>query len=106
MPSIESDGHSRGNPRIYELIENAPREGTGVSPTIFAFAQFVDFLKISLRRAFHLRIEPHEVTPSERVALEKAGVTEPTFQAFLSWRRSMVFAFATLVIPLILTLNN
>ena len=25
--AIESSGHSRGNPRIYELIENAPRLG-------------------------------------------------------------------------------
>ena len=24
---IESDGHSRGNPRLYELIEHAPKTG-------------------------------------------------------------------------------
>ena len=24
---IESDGHSRGNPRLYELIEDAPKTG-------------------------------------------------------------------------------
>ena len=47
MPAIESDGHSPGNPRIYELIEAAPREGTGLSPTIFAFSQLVDFFKIA-----------------------------------------------------------
>jgi hypothetical protein len=76
----------------------APAPAPAVAPT--ADQGFVDFLKLSLRRAFHLRIEPHEVTASERAALERAGVTEPTFQAFLSWRRSMVFAFATLVIPL------
>ena len=47
MPAIESDGHGRGNHRIYELIENAPREGTGKSPTIFAFSQLVDFFKVA-----------------------------------------------------------
>lgn len=44
MP-IESDGHSRGNPRMYELIENAPR--TGRSPTVFAFPQLVEFMKVA-----------------------------------------------------------
>lgn len=44
MP-IESDGHSQGNPRTYELIENAPREGA--SPTIWAFPQFVEWLKVA-----------------------------------------------------------
>ena len=36
-----------GNPRIYELIEHAPREGTGLSPTIFAFPQLVDYFKVA-----------------------------------------------------------
>ena len=44
MP-IESDGHSRGNPRRYELIENAPK--TGRSPTIWAFPQLVEFMKVA-----------------------------------------------------------
>ena len=44
MP-IESDGHSRGNPRMYELFENAPQ--TGKSPTVWAFGAFVDFLKVA-----------------------------------------------------------
>ncbi len=61
---------------------------------------FIAFLKLSLSRAFHLRIEPDEVTPFERVQLERAGITEPSFQAFLAWRRSLLFAFATLVLPL------
>lgn len=42
---IESDGHSRGNPRMYELFENAPKEGK--SPTVWAFGQFVEFLKVA-----------------------------------------------------------
>ena len=44
MP-IESDGHSKDNPRLYELIENAPK--TGKSPTVWAWPQLVDYLKIA-----------------------------------------------------------
>jgi hypothetical protein len=43
--AIESDGHARGNPRMYELFEDAPR--TGGSPTLWAFPQLVDYLKVS-----------------------------------------------------------
>lgn len=43
--AIESSGHSRGNPRIYQLIENAPK--TGKSPTIFAWPEVVDWLRIA-----------------------------------------------------------
>ena len=42
---IESDGHSRGNPRLYELIENAPKEGK--SPTVWAWPSSIDYLKIA-----------------------------------------------------------
>ena len=42
---IESDGHSRGNPRLYELIENAPKEGK--SPTVWAWPELIDYLKIA-----------------------------------------------------------
>jgi hypothetical protein len=42
---IESDGHSRGNPRLFELIENAPK--TGNSPTVWAWPELVDYLKIA-----------------------------------------------------------
>ena len=43
--AIESDGHSKGNPRLFELIENAPK--TGKSPTVWAWPQLVDYLKIA-----------------------------------------------------------
>ena len=43
--AVESDGHSRGNPRLYELIEHAPK--TGKSPTVWAWPQLVDYLKIA-----------------------------------------------------------
>ncbi|MFT4286565.1 hypothetical protein [Nocardioides sp.] len=48
--AVESDGHSRGNPRMYELFESAPPnppKGSGKSPTIRAFPQVIDFLKVS-----------------------------------------------------------
>lgn len=44
MP-LESDGHSRGNPRIFELIEDAPK--TGKSPTIWAWPEVTDWFKIA-----------------------------------------------------------
>jgi len=42
---IESDGHSHGNPRLYELIEHAPK--TGKSPTVWAWPELIDYLKIA-----------------------------------------------------------
>lgn len=44
MP-IESNGHSKDNPRLFELIENAPK--TGKSPTVWAWPQLVDYLKVA-----------------------------------------------------------
>ncbi len=41
---IESSGHSQGNPRLYELIEHAPK--TGKSPTVWAWPELIDYLKI------------------------------------------------------------
>jgi hypothetical protein len=38
-------GPGRHNPRMYELIENAPR--TGDSPTIWAFPGMVGWLKVA-----------------------------------------------------------
>jgi hypothetical protein len=42
---IESSGHSRGNPRLYELVEHAPK--TGKSPTVWAWPELMDYLKIA-----------------------------------------------------------
>lgn len=42
---MESTGHSQGNPRLYELVEHTPKSGK--SPTVWAFPEFVDFLKIA-----------------------------------------------------------
>jgi hypothetical protein len=43
MP-VESDGKSRGNPRIYELIEHAPKTGKS---TVWAWPQLIDYLKVA-----------------------------------------------------------
>lgn len=43
--SVESMGGRSGNPRLYELIEHAPK--TGRSPTIWAWPQIVEYFKIA-----------------------------------------------------------
>jgi hypothetical protein len=65
-------------------------------------SQFVKFLKISSRRAFRLRIEPSEVLSSERASLEAASppIRDPNLQAFLAWRRSVLFLVAVALVPL------
>jgi hypothetical protein len=42
---IESSGHSRGNPRLFELVEHSPK--TGKSPTVWAWPELMDYLKIA-----------------------------------------------------------
>jgi hypothetical protein len=42
---IESSGHSQGNPRLFELVEHAPK--TGKSPTVWAWPELMDYLKIA-----------------------------------------------------------
>lgn len=45
---IESSGHSQGNPRLFELIEGAPKTpGAGRSPTVWAWPELVGYLKIA-----------------------------------------------------------
>ncbi|HVV84590.1 MAG TPA: hypothetical protein VHE35_16090 [Kofleriaceae bacterium] len=63
---------------------------------------FVDRLKLSLRRAWRLRIEPSEVLASERETLLRATppIVEPELQAFLAWRRSLLFMVAVFLVPL------
>lgn len=43
--AVESSGKSVGNPRFYELIEGSPKEG--VSPTIWAWPQITEYLKVA-----------------------------------------------------------
>jgi hypothetical protein len=41
----ESAGHGQRNPRLYALIENSPK--TGPSPTMWAWPQLIDHLKVA-----------------------------------------------------------
>jgi len=56
---------------------------------------------LSLRRAFRLRIEPNEILEDERhtMAAARPPITDETQQAFLAWRRSVLFMAALLMIP-------
>jgi hypothetical protein len=65
-------------------------------------SKFIAFLKISAKRAFRLRIEPTEVLPSERRTLENSSppILDRNLQAFLAWRRSVLFLVAVALIPL------
>jgi hypothetical protein len=57
---------------------------------------------LALGRAFRLRIEPDEVLPSEQRALASSNppVTDAHLQAFLAWRRSVLFLVAIALVPL------
>ena len=44
MTSGESEP-ARGNPRLYEVIEDTPKEGP--SPTIWAWPEIIDYLKVA-----------------------------------------------------------
>jgi hypothetical protein len=44
---VESDGHSDGNPRLYELIEADQGPKTGKSPTVWAWPELIDHLKVA-----------------------------------------------------------
>lgn len=59
---------------------------------------------LSLRRAFRLRIDANEVLDDERAAMLAArpAVTDETQQAFLAWRRSVLFMAALIMIPVAL----
>ena len=61
--------------------------------------RFVGFLKISAKRAFRLRIEPTEVLPDERelLAPRTRRSSSANLQAFLAWRRSVLFLVATIL---------
>lgn len=59
---------------------------------------------LSMKRAFRLRIDANEVLDDEREALLRArpAVVDETQQAFLAWRRSVLFMAALLMIPVAL----
>jgi len=75
---IESDGHSRGNPRMYELIENAPKEGA--SPTVHAFPQLVEFMKVA-SQPVQGPWPPHQRPRPDPTEIESLPVAVPDPQA-------------------------
>ena len=73
MP-VESDGHNEGNPRMYELIENAPK--TGKSPTVWAFPQFVEYLKVA-GQPVQGPWPPHQEPRPDPTAIDSGPVAVP-----------------------------
>jgi hypothetical protein len=71
-----------------------PPSGTGV----------VAMAVLSLRRALRLRIDANEVLDDERAAMLAAqpAITDGSQQAFMAWRRSVLFVAAVLMIPVAL----
>ena len=58
---------------------------------------------LSLRRAFRLRIDANEVLDDERTAMlaAKPAITDDSQQAFMAWRRSVLFVAAFLMLPVV-----
>ncbi len=89
-PAAPAPPSRSGRNAIAALLEEVPAKS------------FLKFLKISAKRAFRLRIDPAEVLPAERYELAHASppIVEPNLQAFLAWRRSVLFLVACALIPL------
>ena len=80
---IESDGHSSGNPRLYELIEHAPK--TGKSPTVWAWPELIDYLKVAGQPVPgpwppHQEPRPNPEDESGPVAVPDTGPRPPAAQ--------------------------
>ncbi|MFT3694503.1 MAG: proline-rich domain-containing protein [Kofleriaceae bacterium] len=62
---------------------------------------FIAMAILSLKRAFRLHIDANEVLDDERAAMLAArpAITDESQQAFLAWRRSILFVAALLMIP-------
>ena len=74
-----SSGHM-GNPRLYELIENTPKAGK--SPTVWAFPQIVEYLKVAAQPVQgpwppHQRPRPDPEAESMPVAVADPEATMP-----------------------------
>jgi hypothetical protein len=85
------------------FMQGMPAPGPGTDSLVaMPGGKFAGLIEMSVRRAFRLRIEPDEVLPAERAALELAQppITDRNLQAFLAWRRSVLLVVATLLAPL------
>jgi hypothetical protein len=72
--AVESSGHSKGNPRLYELIENAPK--TGKSPTVWAWPQLIDYLKVAAQPV-QGPWPPHQEPRPDPTAVDSGPVAVP-----------------------------
>ena len=90
MPPPQQQQYGYGAPQMPPPPARAPAASPGET----------SMFKRSLGRAFRLRIEPYEVKPSEREALAAAKIHDPYLQAFLAWRRSLLFLVAFALLPL------
>jgi hypothetical protein len=98
--------HASGGIPEARLLESESSPIEKIAETVGEIPnRFLNFLKLSSRRAFRLRIEPTEVLPDEKLLLEQANppVLDQNLQAFLSWRRSVVFLVATILTLLSIT---
>jgi hypothetical protein len=84
--AIESDGHSRGNPRIYELIENAPKSGK--SPTIWAWPEVVDWLRVAGQPVAGPWPPHQQPRPNPEEESQPVAVVEPERSAPKQYRPS------------------
>ena len=75
---VESDGHNEGNPRLYELIENSPK--TGKSPTVWAFPQLVEYLKVA-GQPVQGPWPPHQEPRPDPTAIDSGPVAVPDPQS-------------------------
>ncbi|MBL9014711.1 MAG: hypothetical protein JNL83_11075 [Myxococcales bacterium] len=101
MPQLPSGPIPQG-PSQYTASGQTQVPPAWEPPEPKAPSAFVEFLKLSARRAFRLRIEPNEVLPAERDELSSATppIHDVNLQAFLAWRRSVLFLVACALIPL------
>ncbi len=88
-PSASASGFSLGDV-VGDVIDKVP-----VKPLWAHFKQ-------AAKRAFRLRIDPSEVLPQERETLLAASppISDPNLQAFLAWRRSVLFLVVVCLVPL------
>jgi hypothetical protein len=75
---VESNGHSQGNPRLYELIEHAPK--TGTSPTVGAWPELIDYLKVA-GQPVQGPWPPHQEPRPDPTAVDSGPVAVPDPQS-------------------------
>jgi len=93
-----------GDPAFMSGFGGAPTDDSVSVPSLRGGAMG-DLIGVSIKRAFRLRIDPSEVLPTERAALELAEppILDKNLQAFLVWRRSILFVVIAILAPLSIT---